>query len=75
MSGSCTARNRQGEPCRRAPILGGTVCWTHGGATRQAKAKAAARLAEMDLEAARAHPDAALDDLLLRVIETPQVTR
>ena len=30
-----------GERCRRAPIAGGTVCRTHGGAAPQVKAKAA----------------------------------
>lgn len=52
----CTARNRKGDPCRRAPIVGGTVCWTHGGATRQAQAAAVQRharaLAEAEAQAA-----------------------
>ena len=30
-----------GERCRRAPLAGGTVCRTHGGAAPQVKAKAA----------------------------------
>lgn len=47
----CTATNREGGRCQKRPILGGTVCWTHGGATRQVRAKAARRLAEA--EAAR----------------------
>ena len=41
----CTAHSaRTGKPCRRAPILGGTVCVTHGGAAPQVKAKAKERL-------------------------------
>ena len=43
----CTAKNRDGEPCGRAPIVGASVCWTHGGATRQVQAKAAERRAEL----------------------------
>lgn len=45
----CRATNRQGEPCERAPIVGGDVCWTHGGATGQAKAKAKERLLEAEV--------------------------
>lgn len=42
----CTATaNRTGERCRRDVITGGTVCRTHGGATRAVKAKAAERAA------------------------------
>ncbi len=42
----CKARNRAGQPCGRAPILGAEVCYTHGGATPQVKAAAARRQAE-----------------------------
>jgi hypothetical protein len=54
----CTARRRNGEPCRNAPMLGSSVCRMHGGAAPQVKRaaqmrilqasdKAAARLVEM----------------------------
>jgi hypothetical protein len=44
----CKATSSQsGERCRKRPIVGGEVCYTHGGATRQAKAKAAERVVEM----------------------------
>jgi hypothetical protein len=43
---ACVATTKRG-PCRKAPILGGTVCATHGGSAPQVKAKAAERL--MDL--------------------------
>jgi len=33
----CAATNRAGERCRRAPILGGTVCSMHGGNAPQVK--------------------------------------
>ena len=42
----CGARTRSGEPCRKHVIHGGNRCATHGGSSPQAKAKAAARLAE-----------------------------
>ena len=41
----CTAHSpRTGQPCKRAPIRGGTVCATHGGSAPQVKAKAKERL-------------------------------
>lgn len=40
----CTATNRAGEPCRRAPILGGTVCAVHGGKAPQVIAAARLKL-------------------------------
>lgn len=44
----CTATSsRTGHPCKRAAILGGTVCRTHGGAAPQVKRKAAQRLADL----------------------------
>ena len=43
----CTAHNRSGARCRRAPILGGTVCDRHGGKAPQTKKAARQRLAEM----------------------------
>lgn len=46
----CRGTNRDGNPCEKAPIKGGDVCWTHGGATRQAQAKAAERLLEARIQ-------------------------
>lgn len=44
----CTAHStRTGEPCKRAAILGGTVCSTHGGSAPAVKRKAAERLAAL----------------------------
>lgn len=44
----CTARSsRTGKHCRKAPIAGGTVCRTHGGAAPQVQRKAAERLADL----------------------------
>lgn len=48
----CTAKNRRGEPCRRAPIKGGSVCPTHGGSAPQVKAAAAERQADAAAAAA-----------------------
>lgn len=74
----CTGTNRNGEPCRRAPIVGGSVCWTHGGAApqvrRQAAARHAAELVEADAAKAVAlfggkrdvHPAQALLELVQR---------
>ncbi len=45
MDVTCTATNRQGMRCGRAPIVGGTVCHYHGGAAPQVIAKAEERLA------------------------------
>jgi len=42
----CTAKTKRG-PCKRWPILGGTVCGTHGGRAPQVKAKALERLADL----------------------------
>jgi hypothetical protein len=40
----CTATStRSGQRCRKAPIKGGTVCLTHGGATRMVASRAAVR--------------------------------
>ena len=50
----CTAHNRQGERCKRAPIIGGTVCDLHGGKvplTRQAAQRRLAILVEPAIEA------------------------
>lgn len=43
----CTATNRQGQRCRKPPILGGTVCRNHGGASPQVKRKAAERVLDI----------------------------
>ncbi len=40
----CTARRSNGDPCKRRPIKGGTVCPTHGGSAPQTKAAAARRI-------------------------------
>lgn len=43
----CTATStRSGDRCRRAPIIGGTVCGTHGGRSPKVKAAAQQRVAE-----------------------------
>jgi hypothetical protein len=43
----CTARSkRTGQRCKRAPIIGGTTCWLHGGAAPQVQRRAAERVAE-----------------------------
>jgi hypothetical protein len=44
----CNGTNRAGEPCRLPPITGGTVCRMHGGASPQARAAAARRVAEAE---------------------------
>lgn len=46
----CTATNRSGERCGRAPIPGGTVCRVHGGAAPAVKAAAERRLALQQAE-------------------------
>lgn len=46
----CTATNRSGERCGRAPIPGGTVCRVHGGAAPRVKAAAERRLALQQAE-------------------------
>lgn len=42
----CKGHNGQGQWCGKAPIAGGRVCPTHGGAAPQVKAAAAARVHE-----------------------------
>lgn len=42
----CSARNRDGSPCKASPIRGATVCRMHGGASPQVKEAAARRLRE-----------------------------
>src|SRR5690242_16412160 len=43
----CRARSRAGQRCKKAAILGGFVCQTHGGGAEQVKRKAAERLADL----------------------------
>lgn len=43
----CSARNRAGGRCGRAPIAGGMVCHLHGGAAPQVRKAAAERIAEL----------------------------
>ena len=44
----CTANSsRSGNRCKKAAILGGTVCRTHGGSAPQVKRKAAERLQDL----------------------------
>jgi HEAT repeat protein len=43
----CTAHRTNGEPCKKAPILGGMVCDVHGGRAPQVRKSAQDRLAEM----------------------------
>lgn len=53
----CTATSKQsGQRCKRAPIVGGTVCRMHGGAAPQVKQAALARL--------QAYQDRAIDRLV-----------
>lgn len=40
----CKAVKKNGEPCKRPPIQGATVCRAHGGASPQVKRKAQQRL-------------------------------
>jgi hypothetical protein len=47
----CRATNRQGQRCKRPPILGGTVCRMHGGAAPQVKNKAEERLRALEMPA------------------------
>lgn len=35
----CWAANRRGEQCGRAPVIGSSVCATHGGTNKQSKKK------------------------------------
>ncbi|HEY2086275.1 MAG TPA: hypothetical protein VGH54_09650 [Mycobacterium sp.] len=46
----CKATSTQtGERCRKRPIVGGDVCYTHGGSAPQVKAKAAERVLEQQV--------------------------
>lgn len=69
---ACHAHNRQGNPCRRTPEPAQTVCRYHGGASPQARAKAAQRLATAKAEAEVARLGARRDihpaDALLELV-------
>ena len=44
----CTAHSaRTGQPCKRPPIRGGTVCATHGGSAPQVRRAATRRIEEL----------------------------
>lgn len=43
----CNGTNRRGEPCGKPPIIGGTVCTTHGGKAPQVQRKALERLEDL----------------------------
>ena len=45
----CHAHSKSGEQCKRAAMIGGTVCRMHGGASPWAKIKAAERLEEREV--------------------------
>ena len=45
----CTAKRRDGQPCTKRPMRGGTVCDTHGGLAPQVRQKAAIRQLDMEL--------------------------
>lgn len=43
----CTASNRSGNRCKRAPVAGAVVCTMHGGAAPQVQRSARQRLAAL----------------------------
>jgi hypothetical protein len=45
----CLAKNREGQPCQRWSIRGGTRCTNHGGGSPQARRKAAENLLQIQL--------------------------
>lgn len=61
----CTATNRKGEQCRKAPIPGATVCTAHGGRSPQVIAAARRRLALVEAEREVAQLAAATGPLTL----------
>lgn len=77
MERRCTAKNRQGERCRKYAIRGGTVCTSHGGRSPAVKAAAARnealRRAEADARAVLAHEG--MEPLGDPVLEMSKVAR
>jgi hypothetical protein len=59
----CTAHRTNGEPCKRRPIKGGTVCATHGGRAPQVKEAARRRIEAASDRAAAA---------MVRLMEDPE---
>ncbi len=59
---TCTATNRQGKRCGRAPIVGGTVCASHGGKAPQVEAAAHRRTLDGFVGPALVEMRAILDD-------------
>lgn len=57
----CRANRTNGEPCRAWAIVGGTVCWAHGGAASQVQHAAYVALVEARLRRAFAHDWARLE--------------
>lgn len=57
MPTQCNATNRFGAPCRRPPVLGATVCATHGSRAPQVRAAADRRISDA---AVQEHLDATL---------------
>jgi hypothetical protein len=62
----CRATTRRGNPCKHYPIPGGFVCFLHGGAAPQTKAKAAVRAAVMHWGLSDVHADPG--ETLLRLV-------
>jgi hypothetical protein len=62
----CRATTRRGNPCKHHPIPGGFVCFLHGGAAPQTKAKAAVRAAVMHWGLSDVHADPG--ETLLRLV-------
>src|SRR5690349_12616665 len=58
----CKGTNREGNPCGRPPIKGGTVCTSHGGGAGQVRAAAARRVAEAEAAAELGKAMATLGD-------------
>lgn len=59
----CTAHRTNGDPCKRRPIKGGTVCATHGGRAPQVKEAARRRIEAASDRAAAA---------IVRLMEDPE---
>lgn len=57
----CTANRTNGKPCRAWAIVGGDVCWSHGGAAPQVQQAAYMALFEARLRRQFAHEWARLE--------------